>query len=172
MILNQDGSIQVELSATEIGQGADTVFSQMASETTGITMDRVFIISTQDTDVAPFDTGAYASRQSFVTGKAVKKCALELRARILDYASYMLDRPAEELMIYQNNICEKIHTEDCAPAPDTADREKNAAEKLKEKLALGGAYIDNTRNDGSKGESEIYKDFLDGDIKEYDIHDL
>ena len=34
MILNQDGSIQVELSATEIGQGADTVFTQMASETT------------------------------------------------------------------------------------------------------------------------------------------
>ncbi len=71
MILNQDGSIQVKLSATEIGQGADTVFSQMASETTGITMDNVYIISTQDTDVAPFDTGAYASRQSFVTGKAV-----------------------------------------------------------------------------------------------------
>ena len=172
MILNQDGSIQVELSATEIGQGADTVFSQMASETTGITMDRVYIISTQDTDVAPFDTGAYASRQSFVTGKAVKKCALELRARILDYASYMLDRPADELMIYQNNICEKIHTGESAPVQDNTGREKNPAEKLKEKLALGGAYIDNSRNDGSKGESEKYKDFLDGNIKEYDIHDL
>ncbi len=109
MILNQDGSIQVELSATEIGQGADTVFSQMAAETLGFTMDRVYIISTQDTDVAPFDTGAYASRQSFVSGKAVKKCALKMRARILDYASYMLERPAEELMIWQNNICEKIH---------------------------------------------------------------
>ena len=171
MILNQDGSIQVELSATEIGQGADTVFSQMASETTGITMDRVYIISTQDTDVAPFDTGAYASRQSFVTGKAVKKCALELRARILDYASYMLDRPADELMIWQNNICEKIHTAEPV-VKESADREKKPAELLKEKLALNGAYIDNSRNDGSKGESAKYSDFLDGDIKEYDIHDL
>ena len=171
MILNQDGSIQVELSATEIGQGADTVFSQMASETTGITMDRVYIISTQDTDVAPFDTGAYASRQSFVTGKAVKKCALELRARILDYASYMLDRPADELMIWQNNICEKIHTAEPV-VKESADREKKPAELLKEKLALNGAYIDNSRNDGSKGESAQYADFLDGDIKEYDIHDL
>ena len=173
MILNQDGSIQVELSATEIGQGADTVFSQMASETTGITMDKVYIISTQDTDVAPFDTGAYASRQSFVTGKAVKKCALELRARILDYASYMLDRPAEELMIWQNNICEKIHTNETSEVIHPADEnDDNPAVKNARKLALGGAYIDNTRNDGSRGESAKYSAWLDGDVKEYDIHDL
>ncbi len=173
MILNQDGSIQVELSATEIGQGADTVFSQMASETTGITMDNVYIISTQDTDVAPFDTGAYASRQSFVTGKAVKKCALELRARILDYASYMLERPAEELMIWQNNICEKIHTQ---PKTKTCVRPEGAQEKPAEqnarKLAFGGAYIDNSQNDGSAGESVKYSAWLDGAVKEYDIHDL
>ena len=173
MILNQDGSIQVELSATEIGQGADTVFSQMASETTGITMDNVYIISTQDTDVAPFDTGAYASRQSFVTGKAVKKCALELRARILDYASYMLDRPAEELMIWQNNICEKIHTQ---PKTKTCVRPEGTQEKPAEqnarKLAFGGAYIDNSQNDGSAGESAKYSAWLDGAVKEYDIHDL
>ena len=173
MILNQDGSIQVELSATEIGQGADTVFSQMASETTGITMDNVYIISTQDTDVAPFDTGAYASRQSFVTGKAVKKCALELRARILDYASYMLDRPAEELMIWQNNICEKIHTQ---PKTKTCVRPEGTQEKPAEqnarKLAFGGAYIDNSQNDGSAGESVKYSAWLDGAVKEYDIHDL
>ncbi len=55
MILNQDGSMQLQLGATEIGQGADTVFTQMASETTGVRMDRVYIISTQDTDTAPFD---------------------------------------------------------------------------------------------------------------------
>ena len=124
MILNQDGSMQVELSATEIGQGADTVFTQMASEITGITPDRVYIISTQDTDLAPFDTGAYASRQTFVTGKAVKKCGIEFRKKILDYASYMLDRPAEELMIWQNQICEKLPEAESAkidPAAAWAD---------------------------------------------------
>ena len=176
MILNQDGSIQVELSATEIGQGADTVFSQMASETTGITMDNVYIVSTQDTDVAPFDTGAYASRQSFVTGKAVKKCALELRARILDYASYMLGRDADELMIWQNNICEKIHTQDGADtkadASAAAGGEENPAVLNARKLAFGGSYIDNSRNDGSAGESAKYSAWLDGKVKEYDIHDL
>ena len=66
------------MGATEIGQGADTVFSQMASETTGISFDKVFIVSTQDTDLTPFDTGAYASRQTYVSGMACKKCATEL----------------------------------------------------------------------------------------------
>ena len=77
------------MGATEIGQGADTVFSQMASETTGISFDKIFIVSTQDTDLTPFDTGAYASRQTYVSGMACKKCAVELRHRILDYAAYM-----------------------------------------------------------------------------------
>jgi len=108
MVLNQDGSMQVELSATEIGQGADTAFSQMASEATGISFDKTYIISTQDTDVAPFDTGAYASRQTYVTGMAVKKCGLQLKQRILDYASYMLDgRPAEEMDVVNNFVVEK-----------------------------------------------------------------
>ena len=53
------------MGATEIGQGADTVFTQMAAETTGISVDRVYINSTQDTDVTPFDTGAYASRPAW-----------------------------------------------------------------------------------------------------------
>lgn len=121
MILNQDGSIQVQLGATEIGQGADTVFSQMAAETTGISFERVFIVSTQDTDTAPFDTGAYASRQTYVTGMAVKKCGEALKARILDYASFMLDnRPVRELDVDHDFVVEKatgkelIHMADLA----------------------------------------------------------
>lgn len=91
MILNQDGSMQLSIGATEIGQGADTVFTQMASETTGISFENVYVISTQDTDVTPFDTGAYASRQSYVSGMAVKKCGEQFREKILEYAAYMLN---------------------------------------------------------------------------------
>lgn len=104
MILNQDGSIQVQMGATEIGQGADTVFTQMAAETLGISEDKIFVLSTQDTDISPFDTGAYASRQTYVSGKALKKTAELLKARILDYASFMLELPAAELDIRENEI--------------------------------------------------------------------
>lgn len=97
MVLNQDGSLQLCMGATEIGQGADTVFTQMASETTGISFDKVYIVSTQDTDTTPFDTGAYASRQTYVSGKACKKCGEELREKILDYAAYMLNHDLTDL---------------------------------------------------------------------------
>ncbi|MFR5601697.1 MAG: xanthine dehydrogenase subunit XdhA [Lachnospiraceae bacterium] len=104
MILNQDGSIQLQMGATEIGQGADTVFTQMAEEVVGITADRVHIITVQDTDVTPFDTGAYASRQTYVSGKALKKTGLILKEKILDYASYMLEREADSMDIYENQV--------------------------------------------------------------------
>lgn len=97
MVLNQDGSIQLCMGATEIGQGADTVFSQMAAETTGISFDKVYVVSTQDTDVTPFDTGAYASRQTYVSGMACKKCGEELRSEILNYAAYMLNHDVSDL---------------------------------------------------------------------------
>ena len=92
MILNQDGSMQLQMGATEIGQGADTVFTQMAAEVTGITEDKVNVMSTQDTDVTPFDTGAYASRQTYVSGMAVKKTGAILKEKILDYGAYMLEQ--------------------------------------------------------------------------------
>ena len=120
MVLNQDGSMQLCMGATEIGQGADTVFSQMASETTGISFDKVYIVSTQDTDTTPFDTGAYASRQTYVSGMACKKCGEELRGKILEYTAYMLNHDLTDLSktVY-------------------ADQVKEAAGRLREALGLG-----------------------------------
>ena len=107
MVLNQDGSMQLQMGATEIGQGADTVFTQMAAETTGITEDKVHILSTQDTDITPFDTGAYASRQTYVSGMAVKKAGLIFKDRILDYVAYMLDKEKDTMDIQNNVVVDK-----------------------------------------------------------------
>lgn len=86
MVLNQDGSIQLQLAETEIGQGADTAFSQMAADELSLPLDKVHIISAQDTDVTPFGTGAYASRQTYVGGFAVQQTARIMKERILTYA--------------------------------------------------------------------------------------
>lgn len=131
MVLNQDGSIQLCMGATEIGQGADTVFTQMAAETTGISYDKVYIVSTQDTDTTPFDTGAYASRQTYVSGMACKKCGEELRAKILDYAAYMLNHDVTD-------ISKTVYAEEV----------KDARERLAEALGLGA-------------EEEVTADMLD-----------
>ena len=53
MVMNQDGSIQLQVYETEIGQGADTAFAQMAAETLGIPFEKVHVVSCQDTDVTP-----------------------------------------------------------------------------------------------------------------------
>jgi xanthine dehydrogenase molybdenum-binding subunit len=86
IILNQDASLHIQVGATEIGQGLDTIVAQMAAETIGIPFEHVHVVSTQDTDVAPFDTGAYASRQAYVTSNAVFRAARELKAKILEHA--------------------------------------------------------------------------------------
>lgn len=104
MLLNEDGSLQLQMGATEIGQGADTVFTQMASAVTGISEDKIFIQSQQDTDVTPFDTGAYASRQSYVSGKAVKKTGEALRRMILEYAGWLLSCEPEILSLHDDAI--------------------------------------------------------------------
>ena len=62
-------------------------------------------MSTQDTDISPFDTGAYASRQTFVTGTAVRHCAEILRDKILAYAKTLLpDIDTTELELRDNWI--------------------------------------------------------------------
>ena len=107
IVMNQDGSVQLQIGATEIGQGSDTVFGQMVAEVLGIPFDMVHVISNQDTDVTPFDTGSYASRQTFVSGAAVRKAALEVKDKVLEFASSKCGLEKEALDMEDCNIIEK-----------------------------------------------------------------
>ena len=104
MVLNQDGSIQLQMGETEIGQGADTAFAQMAAETLGLPVDKVHVISTQDTDITPFGTGAYASRQTYVGGFAIRQTALLMKERILKYATELTRAAYYDLDIVKGDI--------------------------------------------------------------------
>jgi len=107
MVMNQDGSVQMQVGETEIGQGADTAFSQMAAETLGIPLEDVHIISTQDTDVTPFGLGAYASRQTYMAGLAIRKTAGILKEKVLKYASFMSGMDVHNLDIVDGKVVEK-----------------------------------------------------------------
>lgn len=104
MVLNQDGSLQVQLGETEIGQGADTAFTQMTADVLGVPLESVHVISCQDTDVTPFGTGAYASRQTYTAGFAIRQTALMLRERILKYAQELTRMPIYNLDIVDGII--------------------------------------------------------------------
>lgn len=102
--LNQDGTVHVMVGATEIGQGSDTVVAQMVAQTLSFPYENVLVVQAQDTDVTPFDTGAYASRQTYVVSNAVFRAATDLRKKILDHAAAMTDTDATGLDIVDGNI--------------------------------------------------------------------
>ncbi|WP_065357913.1 xanthine dehydrogenase molybdenum-binding subunit XdhA [Kluyvera georgiana] len=104
LLMNQDGRIHVQSGATEIGQGADTVFSQMVAETVGVPVSFVHVISTQDTDITPFDPGAFASRQSYVAAPALRQAALQLKEKIIAHAAEMLHQSAMSLTLEKGFI--------------------------------------------------------------------
>lgn len=104
IILIQDGSFKLLVGATEIGQGSDTVFSQMVAETIGVPAKHIITEALTDTDIAPFDTGSYASRQSYITGFAVKEAAEEMRMKILTLASRVHDLEISTIDIVDSNI--------------------------------------------------------------------
>ncbi len=108
MVLNQDGSIQVQVGETEIGQGADTAYAQMAADVIGLKDYReVHVISNQDTDVTPFGLGAYASRQTYVVGFSITQTGNILRDKILEYAKELTRCPISNMDIVDSNIIRK-----------------------------------------------------------------
>ena len=104
--MNEDGSFFLQVGASDVGAGADTVLAQIAAETLGVSLDKI-IITSGDTDFTPFDTGAYASSTTIITGGAVKSAAEKVRAQVLSLAAKMLDTPVENLECGNNQVFSK-----------------------------------------------------------------
>ena len=104
MALNGDGSIQVQMGETEIGQGADTVFAQMAADASGVRMDMVHLVSFQDTDITPVGLGAYGSRQTYAAGYSIRKTGTLLKEKILKRAAELLQIPESDMDIIDGEI--------------------------------------------------------------------
>ncbi len=107
MILNQDGTVQIQTGATEIGQGSDTVLVQMAAEVLKMPMENFYLLSTQDTDITPYDPGAFASRQTYISGHALKLAAEQLKDNILKKAAEKLSKNKEDLELANSWIIAK-----------------------------------------------------------------
>lgn len=88
--MNDDGSFNLLIGATDLGTGSDTVLAQMAAETLGVPTEDVIVYSS-DTDFTPFDKGAYASSTTYVSGAAVARAAEQVAERIRLRAARMLN---------------------------------------------------------------------------------
>ncbi len=83
--LNDDGSFNLLVGATDLGTGSDTILAQICAETLGVPL-RDIIIFSSDTDFTPFDTGAYASSTTYISGGAVLKAAEQVKDQIIEHA--------------------------------------------------------------------------------------
>lgn len=87
--MNDDGSFNLLVGATDLGTGSDTILAQMAAEVLGVPLDDIVVYSS-DTDFTPFDKGAYASSTSYISGAAVVKAAEQAAERIRSRAAGMI----------------------------------------------------------------------------------
>jgi putative selenate reductase molybdopterin-binding subunit len=89
--MNDDGSFNLLVGATDLGTGSDTVLGQMAAEVLGTSLDDLIVYSS-DTDFTPFDKGAYASSTTYISGAAVVNAAEKVAERIRIRAVKMLNK--------------------------------------------------------------------------------
>ena len=84
--INEQGRVLVQVGETDLGQGARTVFAQMAAEELGIPIEWVHI-ATVDTDISPHGLGTFGDRATTLGGNAVKKAAEAAREKLLAWAA-------------------------------------------------------------------------------------
>lgn len=90
--INDDGSFNLLIGATDLGTGSDTILGQIAAEELGVPLEDIIVYSS-DTDFTPFDKGAYASSTTYLSGEAVRKAAAEAARQIREHAALMLSYP-------------------------------------------------------------------------------
>lgn len=96
--LSEDGgAVNLYTAAAEIGQGSDTVLAQIAAEALGVVFEDVKVYS-GDTDFG-VDLGAYSSRQTLMSGHAVKAAAEDVKRQVLGALSERLQVSAEDMDI-------------------------------------------------------------------------
>ncbi|HOW27580.1 MAG TPA: molybdopterin-dependent oxidoreductase [Elusimicrobiota bacterium] len=104
--INDDGSFNLNVGATDLGTGSDTVLAQIAAEELATTTDK-FIVYSSDTDMTPFDKGAYASSTTYLTGEAVRKAAAKVKSQLIRVGAEILRKKPEELDVDDAHVVTK-----------------------------------------------------------------
>lgn len=101
--INEDGTVDVLSSTSEVGQGAETVLCQIAAEELGVPITSVKKAS-PDTAVTPFDESSTSSRSTFHMGNAVRLAAQDAKRQLLAVAAEVLGRRADELEVRDGTV--------------------------------------------------------------------
>ncbi|MDB5410765.1 MAG: aldehyde oxidase and xanthine dehydrogenase [Rhodospirillales bacterium] len=92
----EDGSLILNTGAVDIGQGSDTVLTQICADSLKVGVGQVSLAS-PDTDGSPFNWGTTASRVTYMTGRAIVGAAGEVERKIKAQAAEMLECAVADL---------------------------------------------------------------------------
>jgi CO/xanthine dehydrogenase Mo-binding subunit len=114
-----DGRIDVFAGTSDIGNGSKTIQSQIVAETIGVPYDWI-TYDNSNTDSSPVCTGTFASRATFVAGKAAEKAAVKVREKILEIAGKELEIDPADLEIIDGEVLAKGAPQKKISVPDVA----------------------------------------------------
>lgn len=93
-----DGRVKVFVSTVDYGQGSSTIFSQIAAETLGVNVEKVTMV-TGDSDTTPNCGSSVATRQTFITGNAIKNACDLLASDIREVAAQLLKSNSDSIIL-------------------------------------------------------------------------
>lgn len=94
--MNEDGTVVLLTGTAGLGTGAHTALAQIVAEEIGVEFESVSVMH-GDTDVVPWDIGAFASHTTYLGGKAAQLAAAEIKRQLFDRAAGLLEAQADQL---------------------------------------------------------------------------
>ncbi len=94
--VHPDGMVELRTSTVDLGQGSNTIFSQMIAEEFKIPVSKVRVLN-PDTDITPFDLGTASSRSTFNMGNAIIKASADAKRQLFELAAKELEAHADDL---------------------------------------------------------------------------
>ena len=101
--LNEDCSVEIMQSVSDLGTGGHTAITQMAADTLGFPMEDVHLRS-GDSDLNGFDIGAHASRTVYCGGPATIEACASVKRQLLERAAALLEANVADLEMDGNKI--------------------------------------------------------------------
>lgn len=101
--MNEDGTAVLLTGTAGLGTGAHTALAQIVAEELGLKFEDVSVVH-GDTDVVPWDIGAFASHTTYMGGRAAQMAAADVKKQMLRRAAEQLDARIEDLIVSQGEI--------------------------------------------------------------------
>ncbi|HIE37691.1 MAG TPA: xanthine dehydrogenase family protein molybdopterin-binding subunit [Anaerolineales bacterium] len=101
---NEDATVNVEIGAQELGQGAFTVAAQIAAQALGVPYEWVRVSAPVDTKYSPYEWQTVASRITWSMGNAVRAAAEDAKRQILEIVADYWDEDPEDLDIKDGKV--------------------------------------------------------------------